>query len=184
MRITLFLTLLALTSLGNFCQASETTPVVMDETLTLQIPADWEKVKPDNNLRLGQFKLPAADGDTEITELAVFPPFGGTVNDNLTRWEGQFTGAEKKSTKGTTDDGKAYYLLDMTGTYKKPDGPPILRKTVDKEGYQMLAVIIETKQGNYFLKLTGPKKSVAAQADAFRKSFGGDSAKEEAYEIK
>lgn len=186
MRFSHCLSLVALLAVCSAAQvyAADTTPVAMDDVLTLQIPSNWEKVKPDNNLRLGQFKLPAAEGETEITELAVFPPFGGSVNENLMRWEGQFSGAEKKSTKGKTAEGKPYYLLDLTGTYKKPDGPPILRKTVDKPDYRMLAVIIETTQGNYFLKLTGPKKSVEAQVEAFRKSYGGDAAKEEAYEIK
>ncbi len=164
-------------------QAEESRSVPLDESLTLQIPAGWEQVKPENNLRLAQFSLPKADGDDDATELAVFPPFGGTVNDNLTRWVGQFTSPVVKSTKGKTAKGD-YYFLDLTGTYQKSDGPPILRKTIDKPGYRMLAVILKVGEANYFLKLTGPEKSVAAQADAFRKSFGGAEDSESAYEMK
>ena len=51
-------------------------------------------------------------------------------------------------------------------------------------GYKMFGVILsKTDGGNYFLKLTGPKATVAANAAAFRKSFGADAAKETEYEF-
>ena len=34
--------------------------------------------------------------------------------------------------------------------------------------YRMLAAIVETEAGNYFIKLYGPAKTLGAQADAFR----------------
>ena len=67
-----------------------------------------------------------------------------------------------------------YYLAELSGTYKKPDGPPFLQRTKDAPGYRMLAVMIPAEGGVYFLKLTGPDKTVAAQAKAFRRMFGAD----------
>jgi gluconolactonase len=48
----------------------------------------------------------------------------------------------------------------------------------------MLGVIVVLKNEEvYFLKLTGPDATVKAQADALRKTFGGNSASEENYEL-
>ncbi|MCA9053377.1 MAG: SMP-30/gluconolactonase/LRE family protein [Planctomycetaceae bacterium] len=153
--------------------------------LTLNVPKAWEKQQPSSNLRLGQFSIPAADGDAEAAELAVFPPFGGTVRANVDRWIQQFEGQgrQMKASQGSCDQGK-YVLVELTGTYKKPFGPPFLQQTQPAENYKMLGVILTSKDGgNYFLKLTGPKGTVAATADSFRKSFGGDAAKETEYEF-
>jgi len=39
-------------------------------------------------------------------------------------------------------------------------------------------VILPTSEGTYFLKFTGPKATVTANAEVFRTSFGGDRSKE------
>ena len=47
-----------------------------------------------------------------------------------------------------------------------------------------LAVILMVEgKGNYFLKVTGPQKTVAGVVDAFRTSFGADKEKEVDYEL-
>ncbi len=45
-------------------------------------------------------------------------------------------------------------------------------------------ILMVADKGVYFLKLTGPEKTVAAAADDLRKSFGGSAEKEEEYELK
>ena len=70
------------------------------------------------------------------------------------------------------------------GTYMKPDGPPFLRKTKATPGQRMLGVILNQAAGEvYFLKLTGPDVTVAAQLDAVRASFGGKADDEKDYEF-
>jgi len=151
--------------------------------LDLQILKDWKEKPVSNNLRLAQFEIPAVEGDLEPAELVVFPPFGGTASENIKRWVGQFEneGLRADFTKGKAAQG-TYVLADLSGTFKKPDGPPIMRKTKPAPNYRMLSVMLTTeKEGSYFLKLTGPEKTVKAAAEAFRKSFGGDHTKEEKY---
>ncbi|MFK7818989.1 MAG: hypothetical protein AB8G99_09735, partial [Planctomycetaceae bacterium] len=77
-----------------------------------------------------------------------------------------------------------YYLLELAGTYKKPIGPPMMRKSKDAPGYRMLAVLLRTQKAVLVLKLTGPDKTVAAQLKAFRASFGGDVKTEKPYKMK
>lgn len=163
---------------------AETVDVDLDG-LKLTVPKHWQKQQPSSNLRLGQFAIPAVEGDAEPSELAIFPPFGGTVQQNVERWVAQFEneGRTMKATQGECPQGK-YVLVELTGTYKKPHGPPFLQQTKPAPGYKMLGVILVSKAGgNYFLKLTGPQKTVAASADAFRKSFQADASQEQPYEL-
>jgi gluconolactonase len=177
-------TLVALADAADDDDADQTVKVEL-EGITLEVPAAWEKQKPSSNLRLGQFAIPAAAGDPEGAELAVFPPFGGSVRQNVDRWIQQFEpqGREMKATQGECPQGK-YVLIELTGTYKKPVGPPFLQQTEPAPGYKMLGVILSAKNGgNFFLKLTGPKNTVAQAAVAFRKSFGAQADQETRYEF-
>lgn len=147
--------------------------------LKLQIPARWKQGKPANRLRLAQFEIPAAEGDKEAGELVVSGPFGGSDQANIDRWVGQFDGEGRTMTtsKGASPDGE-YVVVELSGTYKRPIGPPIQGRTEPAPGYRMLGGILKRKDGNYFLKLTGPDKTVAAAAAEFRSTFGGDAGKE------
>lgn len=162
-----------------------TTREVKAQDLTLTVPENWKQQQVSSNLRLAQFALPATGDDKDPTEVVVFPPFGGSVEENVKRWIGQFQAdnRELKMTQGESKQGK-YVLVDLAGTYNKPDGPPILRKTVPAPDYRMVSVMLTSSAGgNYFLKMVGPKASVAAELENFRKSFGADAQKETPYEF-
>src|SRR5690606_7808925 len=153
--------------------------------LTLQIPKAWKSSPPSSNMRLAQFQIAPVEGDEDPADLVIFPPFGGGVAQNVQRWIGQFAseGRRLKLTQGEAEQGK-YVVVDVTGTYNKPVGPPILNKTVPTPGYRMLAVMFsKTGGGDYSFKLTGPEKTVGAATDQFRQSFGGDAEKEKPYEF-
>jgi gluconolactonase len=161
------------------------TVTVKARDITLEIPKAWDSSPPSSNMRLAQFQIPPVEGDEEPAELVIFPPFGGGVSANVQRWIGQFSGQGRqlKLTQGEAEQGK-YVVVDVTGTYNKPDGPPILNRTVPTSGYRMLAVMFsKTGGGDYSFKLTGPEKTVGAVTDQFRQSFGGDAEKEKPYEF-
>jgi hypothetical protein len=147
------------------------------EDLVLKVPTTWKQQPPASNLRLGQFEIPAAEGDKEPGELTVFNfGFGGGVKANVDRWIEQFEPKDRKvkTTTAKCPQGE-YVFVDISGTYKKPIGPPIMRKTEPAPGFHMLGVILSVeKKGNYFLKLTGPEKTVTAATAAFRASIGGN----------
>ncbi|MEO8499164.1 MAG: hypothetical protein ABI614_29210 [Planctomycetota bacterium] len=151
--------------------------------ITLKTPASWKQSEPTSKLRLAQFEIPAAEGDKEPAELAIFSfGAGGGVKANIDRWVGQFEaeGRKSKVTTAKSDLGE-YVMVDVSGTYKKPVGPPIAGKTEALPGARMLAAILAVEgKGNFFLKLTGEKGTVSAAADAFRGSFGGKEADEKA----
>ncbi|MFH5803156.1 hypothetical protein [Alienimonas sp. DA493] len=154
--------------------------------LTLTVPESWKKEPAANRLRLAQFVIPAPEGVEDETELTVFGGFGGSDAANLQRWVDQFVaeGREVTVVQGKGREGE-YKLLDASGTWNAPDGPPMMGKTVRKPDSRMLAAIVAVPgQGNYFLKMAGPEKTVAPQIDAFRASFGGDKASEKPFELK
>jgi len=164
---------------------AEETSEVQVEKIKFSIPKAWEKQEVTNSLRLAQFKIPAAAGDAEPGELVISGPFGGTAEANISRWVSQFDAAGRtvKMTKGTSPQGD-YIFAEISGTYNKPDGPPILRKTIAAPGYRMQGVMMTLKGGgNYFFKLTGPDKTVAAQGEPFRASFGAKAADESEYKL-
>jgi gluconolactonase len=165
---------------------AETVEVKLKD-LVLNIPKDWAASDTVSSMRLATYEIPTAKGDKEKGELAIstFGGDGGGVAANLERWVGQFDaeGRDVVIKKGTAGE-HVYHVADISGTYQKSIGPPILRKTQAAKGYRMLGVIVQVKgKGVYFLKLTGPDATVKAQADALRASFGGKTEGEEDYEI-
>ncbi len=167
-------------------KTSETVEVKLKD-LVLNLPNDWAASDTVNNMRLATYDIPAAKGDKDKGELAIstFGGDGGGVAANLQRWIGQFEedGRDAVIKKGTVGE-NAYHISDISGTYKKSVGPPILGKTTAVKGYRMLGVIVQVKgKGVYFLKLTGPDATVKAQADALRAAFGAKSEGEEDYKL-
>lgn len=169
-------------------KAKVTTEDVKVRDLTLKVPSTWKKEPNSSNMRLATYSTPPAKGDTDRGELTVFsfPGGGGDVGPNITRWIGQFSGKGKtaKVTKGMTAGDSVYYFVNITGTFNKSVGPPIMRKTEPVDDYRMLGVILTLKgKGVYYLKLTGPKASIKAQAQLLRQSFGGNAKTETDYEL-
>lgn len=151
--------------------------------LMLYTPKNWKKDEPKSNFRLAQFTIPAVEGDKEAGELAIFSfaGGGGGLQANIDRWINQFQpqGREVSVTQGEGQQG-LYVVVDVKGTYNMPDGPPILQKTKPLPNARMLAAITVVQWGEgddkkgavYFLKMPGPAKTISANEEAFRQSFG------------
>lgn len=160
------------------------------KAIKLKVPANWKQEEPSNNLRLSQFKLPAAEGDKPTTELVVssFAGDGGGVNSNFKRWIDQFSpdGRKVKMTSGECKQGK-YYISDISGTYLQSSGGPFAaakKPPTPMPGYRSISVVLTIPEtGVYFLRLTGPEKTVSSSADSFRKSIDADPTKESPYEF-
>jgi hypothetical protein len=151
--------------------------------ITLEVPESWKEEKPQSRLRLTQFALPKAEGDTENTELAVFVfPGGGTIEQNLPRWVSEFNRStlKVKTTKGNSSQGP-YVVGDLSGTHV---GSSFSRRPKPLENGRVIGVILMPEgKPYYYLKITGPEKSVEAAAQALRKAIGADIEKEEKLEV-
>lgn len=151
--------------------------------ITLEIPETWKQQPPSNRLRLTQFLLPKAEGDNEKTELVISAfPGGGTIAQNLPRWIGEFnrSGLKVKTTKGKSPQGP-YVVGDLTGTHL---GSSFNRRSAPLENGRVLTIILMPEgKAFYYLKVTGPNKSVEAAAKVLRTAIGADIEKEEKLEI-
>ena len=136
-------------------------------------PAGW-KSEGTAPMRAATYKLPPGPGDQEGAECVVYyfgEGQGGSVQANIERWNGQFTGADGKPVKATiakrTVHGLPVTTIDVTGAYSGMGGPMTTAKTV-KAGYRLLGAIIENPGGNVFVKFTGPEKTIAANERNFQ----------------
>ena len=120
-------------------------------------------------MRAATYLIPAAQGDSEGAECAVFENLGGGVQANITRWIGQFekTDAEPNQKKETIN-GLPVTTVDVTGIFK--GGGPMMggQQSGPKNGYRLLGAIVEGPDGDVFFKLTGPAKTVAAAQEEFQ----------------
>ena len=167
--------LLSLCCFGLAVGGEKATPFELDG-LSSPVPATW-KVSPAKGLRLYQIAVPKVAGDSEDAEIVVFyfgPGSGGGVAENIKRWKAMFDAPKGKDiedvakvTKMKAGDVEITYL-DVEGTYlsKFPPNAPNA-KTERKENFRMFSVVFESKNGPYFLRMTGPAKTMAARKDAF-----------------
>jgi hypothetical protein len=138
--------------------------------LSFTAPGAW-KSQGSRPMRAATYTVPAAAGDKEAGEVAVFyfgQGQGGGVEDNLKRWEGQFQTSAKPSIKKQTINGLRVTTIDLTGTYLASGGPMMSAPKTSKPGYRLLGAIVEGPQGAVFFKFTGPAKTVAANQAAFQ----------------
>lgn len=145
---------------------------------SLPVPEGWAKKQPRTRIVEHEFEAKPAEGD-EIAGRVTVMAAGGSVEDNVKRWYGQFlqpdgsNTEEKAKSKKTVVAGQDVHLVDITGTYD--DRPPFAASQgVQRPNYRMLAAIIQTKKaGNYFIKFYGPAKTISANEAAFNKMVEG-----------
>lgn len=151
--------------------------------ITLKVPESWKRVEVPNrlkNLRAAQFEVPKAEGDKETVHLIIsnFRGGGGGVDPNIKRWRGEFQDLKIKLTRGKSKQGE-YVFADLSGTHV---GSSFRRRPKPLEDARMLGVVLAVeKKGIYFLKMTGPKKTIKQAEKAFRASFGANAKKEKEY---
>jgi hypothetical protein len=145
--------------------------------LKSRTPADWVAEKSSNRFRAFQFKVPHAEGDKNDAQVVVFffgEGSGGSAEDNVKRWKGMFEAPEGKTIEDVSKvekmkvSGVNLTYLDVQGTYldKFPPFDP-RAKTTRRPDYRMLGVVFESPNGPYFIRLTGPARTVAQHKKGF-----------------
>jgi hypothetical protein len=146
--------------------------------LTWTTPPEW-KSQGERPMRAATYSIPAAKGDPEPAELAIFyfgESSGGGVDANVKRWIDQFQKADGTSAakdakvKKETIAGLPATAVDVRGTYA---GGSMMGPSTPKPGFRLLGAIVEGPGGNVFFKLTGPEKTVSSAEKSFRKLLEG-----------
>lgn len=140
--------------------------------MTFSAPKAFTAEEPSSRMRKAQFSVGKGDAAGEIT----FFHFGarsGGIDANVQRWFRSFKeGADEINAK--QEKAKAgeipVTIVSANGTFMS--GPPLGEK-VPKANYALLGAIVESKEGAIFVKFTGPKATVDANAKAFRTMVTG-----------
>lgn len=142
--------------------------------LTFHYHAPWKDVSSGRPMRAGELKYEHKEEegleDVEVVFYYFGPGQGGGIEPNIQRWVGQFEGEPTVERETDEVDGNKIHYLYAKGTYLDSGmGGPFAGNKTAKEGYMMLAAIVENKEGAVFLKATAPEKSAEAIKDAFKK---------------
>lgn len=150
--------------------------ISLGSKLAATAPEGWIRKAPRAKIIEHEFAIPAAKGDKADGRMTVMTS-GGSLEANLERWYGQFSQPDgskfrdKAKVEKKMIAGREVHVVDISGTYRDAPGP--FAKPIDRPGYRMLAAVVATDEGNYFLKFYGPAKTVEGQAGAFRAMLEG-----------
>jgi len=173
MRSILFLPLFSLVAAS--VGAAEAPATFKVSEFTFARPTGWEWVETTSSMRKAQLKVSSEDKKTSAE--VVFFHFGagqgGDTKANVDRWFSQFQEPRDKlnpKTEETKAGGRKITYVSAEGTYM--DGPPFGQKT-PRPGYALMGAIIESEEGNVFVKFTGPSALAKSSQSAFRKMVEG-----------
>lgn len=137
-------------------------------SLKFTVPPGWIEEERTSSMRIAQYRLPKAETDTEDASLVLYyfgPGQGGSAAANVERWMKQIEG----------NSGKQDYLevhglkvttVDVSGTYVAETAPGSGTFN-NKPGFRLRGAVVETPNGNYFVKLVGPEKTVERWNESF-----------------
>ena len=134
--------------------------------LIARVPDTWKVVKPSSSMRLMEFQVGVNNTDASM---AVFKNIGGTINDNLERWAGQFgfklLDEDVRVTTETIND-IDFHIISILGTYTNTMAfSP--NAASPKNNYRLLGAIANTSDGLYYFKMTGPNDIINNEIEEF-----------------
>jgi hypothetical protein len=146
--------------------------VVNLDGLRSRTPPEWKEEETASRMRLMQFRLPRVDGDPNDAELVIYKNLGGSAQENVKRWKGQFLPPSGKSiddvatVKEIKIGGDEATYVDVSGTYNPPPFDPTY-KGERQPDFRMLAIHFKGPENLYHIKLIGPAKTV----EHYKKGF-------------
>jgi hypothetical protein len=138
-------------------------------SLKFDTPAGWISKTPSSSMRVADFTLPRLTGDPEDATATVYffgATQGGGVQANMDRWMNQMAQPNGKPSKDVAKTSTfvshalKISLVDVSGTYIAEMAPGSAQH-FNKPNFRQIAAVVETPGGNYYVKLTGPAKTVA-----------------------
>jgi hypothetical protein len=142
--------------------------------LRFSVPAAWTRVPAPSDFRAAQMRIPRAGEDKDDGSLVLYhfgEGKGGSVQENLERWYGQFTQPDGRPSKDAavitmkTVNKLRITAVDLSGTYQGMGMGGA--KEAAKPGYRMLAAIVEGQGGPWFWKAIGPEATIAGAKNGF-----------------
>jgi hypothetical protein len=165
--------LIILVALACFVTLYNTVAAQKSE-LKFRVPPGWVEEERTSSMRVAQYKLARAAGDTEDAILVLYyfgQSQGGSTAANVERWISQMKQADASAAKdpkqeGFETNGLKVTTVDVSGTYVAETSPGS-GTFYNKPSYRLRAAVIETPHGSYYVKLVGPEKTVTHWNDSF-----------------
>ncbi len=135
-------------------------------------PVGWQRVQPASTMRRAQYAIPGASAGQEA-ELAVFwfgAGQGGSIEENISRWHNQFVqegAATPPATTQRTVHDLRVHLTERFGRFGGTMAAPGAPAPAPRDDWGMLGAIVETDQGPWFFKMTGPRATINAARQRF-----------------
>lgn len=144
--------------------------------LSFEPHAEWVSEALTSNFRVAQYRIPNAEGETAEVVVYHFGPGGaGNMSDNFDRWRGQFRTAAGDSVEGEVEhsavEGLMIHALDLSGTWVGETAPGSGERE-HRPDFRMIAVVIGTDAGFYYIKALGPKALLDRWEPAWRTFLG------------
>ena len=148
--------------------------------LAFTAPSSWHTRPAASSMRVAEFVIPRAQGDAEDAELIVYyfgAQGGGSPQANIDRWIGQMQRPDGGSVRddakaeSRTINGLAISSVDVSGTYVA-EVRPGASEHFNKPDFRLMAAVVDTPRGAYYIKLTGPSRTVAAARPAYEAFLG------------
>ncbi len=143
-------------------------------SLKWSAPESWVKETPKSSMRKAQYSLSRVKGDPEDATVVIyyFKGQGGGVEANIKRWAGQFTQPDGRQSediisvrKDTVNDLKQT-IVDVSGTFQFKMTPAQSSST-EKPNFRMIAAVVESGSGPWFVKFVGPHRTIDKWQDSF-----------------
>lgn len=133
---------------------------------TTHEPLTWRQ--PSSAMRAAEYFV-AGEGGEALLTVFHFPGMGGSVQDNVARWVGQFQGpggqAAPSDVQTKNVAGLEVTTIDVTGTFAA--GAMMGTPGTPQPDQRLLGAIVDGPQGPVFFKLVGPASTVESAKQAF-----------------
>jgi hypothetical protein len=139
---------------------------------TFAVPEGWRSVTPASPMRAAELYAPGppgtgAAGEAIVTVFHFGPGQGGSVQNNVDRWFSQFDGPSDEKNAATareTIGTVPVTFVRARGTFQSGmPGQP----TTPLAGQALLGAILESPDGDVYVKMTGPFPTVEKAEEPF-----------------
>jgi hypothetical protein len=142
--------------------------------LSFAVPDDWVSEPTSSGMRAAQWRLPGSTEQSSVHVVLYY--FGrsgaGDLTANLDRWIGQVQQPDGSDSRQVTAintaefGGCKVHCVDVAGTYVAETSPGS-EVRLNQSDSRLLAAVVETKAGPYYLKVVGPATVLEGQKPAF-----------------
>lgn len=158
---------------GSEAPPSTTQRVFEVRDVSFTIPEPWMPEAPSNAMRAAQFRIDPPQGvGVEPAVGAVFTSIGGSIEDNVARWENQFVneGEREVARSIETVNGRMVATFMGRGTF---DEGRMLGSTGPKPDYMTLGFLVELNADKpLIVKITGPAAALEPALRTWERMVG------------